>query len=41
LARKAVNILGNVDLPHTYAYVDDVAGGLIELSERSEAEGQA
>jgi nucleoside-diphosphate-sugar epimerase len=41
LAGKAVNILGDIDKPHTYAYVDDVAGGLIELAERDEALGQA
>ena len=27
LEGKAVSVLGNIDLPHTYAYVDDVAAG--------------
>ena len=31
LAGKAVNIVGNINQPHTYAFVDDVAHGLATL----------
>ena len=37
---RPVSILGDVDAPHTYAYVDDVARGLITLAQREEALGQ-
>ncbi|UCG25802.1 MAG: NAD-dependent epimerase/dehydratase family protein [Chloroflexota bacterium] len=40
LAGRAVSVLGDIDAPHTYAFVDDVARGLITLAEREEALGQ-
>lgn len=40
LAGKTVSILGDIDAPHTYAYVDDVAAGLITLAEHDEAMGE-
>lgn len=40
LAGKAVSILGDIDLPHTYAYIEDVAAGLVTLAEHDEALGQ-
>lgn len=40
LAGKTVNLLGNIDTPHTYAFVDDAARGLITLAEHDEAFGQ-
>lgn len=33
-------ILGDIDQPHTYAFVDDVARGLIRLAEENDALGQ-
>lgn len=41
LAGKTVSIVGDIDQPHTYAFVDDVARGLITLAERTEADGRA
>ncbi len=41
LAGKAVMILGNIDLPHTYSYIKDFAAGLIVLSENEKAFGRA
>lgn len=41
VAGKPVNVLGNLDLPHTYAYIRDFAKGLVILGERAEADGQA
>ena len=41
LAGKAVSILGDIDQPHTYAFVDDVAGGLASLGEHERALGEA
>jgi nucleoside-diphosphate-sugar epimerase len=41
LEGKTVNALGNVDLPHTYAYIRDFASGLVTLSDHEEAFGQA
>ena len=41
LAGKPVSVLGDINLPHTYAYVDDVARGLITLAENDDALGQA
>jgi nucleoside-diphosphate-sugar epimerase len=41
LAGKGVNILGDIDSPHTYAFVDDVARGLLLLAENNSALGQA
>ena len=39
LAGKPVSIVGDIDQPHTYAYVDDVARGLATLGSRPEAVG--
>lgn len=41
LAGKPVNVLGKIDLPHTYSYIRDFAKGLVILGERAEADGQA
>jgi nucleoside-diphosphate-sugar epimerase len=41
LAGKPANLLGNVDLPHTYTYIGDFARGLVTLGERDEALGWA
>ena len=38
---KAMNLLGNIDLPHSYTYIRDFAKGLVILGERREADGQA
>ncbi|KAM3108890.1 NAD-dependent epimerase/dehydratase family protein [Phormidesmis sp. 146-33] len=38
-ANKPVQLLGNLDLPHSYTYIEDVARGLATLGERSEALG--
>jgi nucleoside-diphosphate-sugar epimerase len=40
LAGKTVNLLGNIDLPHTYTYIRDYARGLVTLSKHDEALGQ-
>lgn len=40
LAGKAVSVVGNIDLPHTYAFVDDVAQGLATIGNRDEALGK-
>ena len=37
---KAASVPGNLDLPHTYTYVDDFAQALVILGERDEALGQ-
>ena len=41
LAGKAVNVLGDIDAPHVYAFVDDVARQLIVLGREPEAAGSA
>ena len=41
LEGKTVNLLGDIDLPHTYTYIRDFAGALITLAEAPEAYGQA
>ncbi len=41
LAGKPAQVLGNVDLPHSYSYMEDVARGLATLGDRPEALGQA
>jgi nucleoside-diphosphate-sugar epimerase len=41
LAGKTANLLGTIDLPHTYTYIRDFAWGLVELSEHDEAFGRA
>ncbi len=40
LTHKSVVLLGNINLPHSYSYMKDVARGLIILGERDEALGQ-
>ncbi len=40
LFQKAASVIGNVDTPHTYTYVDDFANALITLGERDEALGE-
>lgn len=40
LAGKAAQVLGNVNLPHSYSYIRDVARGLATLGERPEALGR-
>jgi nucleoside-diphosphate-sugar epimerase len=40
LAGKSASVIGKVDMPHTYTYVDDFADGLIILGQRDEALGQ-
>jgi nucleoside-diphosphate-sugar epimerase len=37
---KAASVPGNLDLPHTYTYIDDFAKALVILGERDEALGQ-
>ncbi|AUX43497.1 NAD-dependent epimerase [Sorangium cellulosum] len=39
LAGKAVECMGDPDMPHAYTYVEDVARGLVTLGEREEAMG--
>ncbi|MDZ7960383.1 MAG: NAD-dependent epimerase/dehydratase family protein [Aulosira sp. DedQUE10] len=40
-AKKSVQLLGNLDLPHSYTYIEDVARGLATLGARPEALGCA
>jgi nucleoside-diphosphate-sugar epimerase len=40
LAGKSIQLLGNIDLPHSYSYIGDVARTLALLGERSEALGR-
>ena len=40
LGGKAVSVLGNIKHPHTYAFVDDVADGLMTLAREDTALGQ-
>lgn len=40
LAGKAVQVLGNPDLPHTYTYMSDIGKALVILGEAEEALGQ-
>lgn len=37
---RTVNVLGDVKLPHTYAYIPDIARGLVILGQRDEALGE-
>jgi len=39
LAGKTVNMVGNLDMPHTYTFTEDFASGLVTLGEREEALG--
>ncbi|MBP7998056.1 MAG: NAD-dependent epimerase/dehydratase family protein [Chloroflexi bacterium] len=41
LAGKAVNLIGDIGLPHTYTYIRDFARALITLSQQESAYGQA
>jgi nucleoside-diphosphate-sugar epimerase/mannose-6-phosphate isomerase-like protein (cupin superfamily) len=41
VAGKAIQMIGDPDAPHSYAYVPDVARGLATLGERPEADGRA
>lgn len=38
---KTINVLGKIDLPHTYTYIVDFGRGLVTLSEHDEALGRA
>lgn len=40
LAGHKVSMLGDLDAPHTYTYIDDFAEGLVTLGERDEALGE-
>lgn len=40
LSGKPSNLLGNIDLPHTYTYIKDFANALVKLSENDRALGQ-
>lgn len=40
LSGKPANLLGNVDLPHTFTYIKDFAKALVTLSENDHAFGQ-
>ena len=40
LAGKGAQVLGNVDLPHTYTYIPDIGKALVILGEADEALGQ-
>ena len=40
LAGKAASVLGNVDTPHTYIFLNDFARALVTLGEHAEALGQ-
>ena len=40
LLSKSASVIGDVDTPHTYTYVDDFANGLITLGDRDEALGE-
>ena len=41
LAGRTVNVIGDADVPHAYAYVDDVARGLAVLAREPSALGRA
>lgn len=41
LAGKKVSLVGSLDMPHTYTYIEDFARGLIVLGEHDEALGQS
>jgi nucleoside-diphosphate-sugar epimerase len=40
LSGKPANLLGNIDLPHTYTYIKDFSKALVKLSENDKALGQ-
>jgi nucleoside-diphosphate-sugar epimerase len=37
---QTINLIGKLDVPHTYTFVEDFARGLVTLGEREEALGQ-
>lgn len=41
LANKPINLLGDIDQPHTYTFIRDFARGLVTLGEQELALGQA
>jgi nucleoside-diphosphate-sugar epimerase len=41
LEGKGAQVLGNIDLPHTFTFIRDFAKGLVTLGEREEALGEA
>lgn len=41
LAGKPIDLLGNIDLPHTYSFIRDFAKALVILAGHPEADGQA
>lgn len=41
LRGKPASLVGNIDLPHTYTFVNDFGRALVVLGERDEADGQA
>jgi nucleoside-diphosphate-sugar epimerase len=41
MAGKPIQVLGNIDLPHSYSYIDDVARGLITLADHDDALGKS
>jgi nucleoside-diphosphate-sugar epimerase len=41
LAGKPIDLLGNIDLPHTYSFIRDFANALVILANSPEADGQA
>lgn len=41
LSGKPANLLGNMEMPHTYTYIKDFAKALVQISEHDEAFGQA
>ncbi len=40
VAGKTLNLIGKLDVPHTYTFVEDFAKGLVTLGEREEALGE-
>ncbi|MFQ5399539.1 MAG: SDR family oxidoreductase [Anaerolineae bacterium] len=40
LKGRAADVLGDVDMPHTYTYINDLAKGMVILGERDEALGK-
>ncbi|MBZ0301919.1 MAG: NAD-dependent epimerase/dehydratase family protein [Anaerolineae bacterium] len=41
LTDKSAQVIGHIDMPHTYSYVPDIGKALVTLGEREEALGQA
>ncbi len=41
LAGKPASVLGRLDVPHTYTFIDDFAAGLVTLGEQDTALGEA